>query len=172
MPVRTLALADPQIAAATFKDHLDRLWRNGRPDRFGWVRKDVDSLHTLVTLPAERPTGEKDTYHFRLGAEYYDAAPPTVALVQPDGSTHTVGGSRWFPVLESLPGWFGLHEHYTWPNGTRRQLICFTLSAEFYMTDHSPKESEVWKQGQHTVAATLNRLAEILSPKYYRRPAG
>jgi hypothetical protein len=132
----------------------------------------MDALHTVVTLLAERPTGEKDPYHFRLGAEYYDTAPPTVALVQPDGITHATGKSSWFPVLEALPGWFGLHENYPWPSGPARQLICFTLAAEFYMTDHSPKESEEWKQGQHTVAATLYRLAEILSPKYYRRPAG
>jgi hypothetical protein len=137
----------------------------------GWIRNDVDALHTLVTLPAKRPGGEIDPYYFRLGAEYYDAAPPTVALVQPDGVTHAPEASKWFPVLGSKPDWFGLHAKYPWPSGPPRQLVCFTLSAEYYMTDHSPKESEEWKQGQHTVAATLYRLAEILSPKYYRSPA-
>ncbi len=170
MPVRQLAAADPEIAAATFKDHLDRLWGTGRPTRRGWARNDVDPLHTLVTLPATRPGGEVDTYHFRLGADYYDAAPPTVELVQPDGVTHPPQHTRWFPVLEALPGWFGLHAQYPWPNGQPRQLVCFTFSAEYYMTDHSPKESEEWKQGRHTAAATLYRLAEVLSPKYYRRP--
>jgi hypothetical protein len=170
VPVRNLALADPEIAGATFKAHLDGLWSTGRPDRSGWVRNDVDLLHTVVTLPAKRPRGETDAYYFRLGAEYYDAAPPTVALVQPDGVTHPPQQSKWFPVLESLPGWFGLHAQYPWPGGSLRQLVCFTLSAEYYMTDHSPKESEEWKQGRHTVAATLNRLAEVLSPQYYRRP--
>jgi hypothetical protein len=171
VPVRNLARANPEIAAATFKDHLDRLWATGRPTRLGWLRNDVDALHTVVTLPAKRPSGEIDHYYFRLGAKYYDAAPPTVALVEADGVTHAPENSKWFPVLESKPDWFGLHAKYTWPSGPARQLVCFTLSAEYYMTNHSPKESEEWRQGQHTVAATLYRLAEILSPQYYRKPA-
>lgn len=170
--MRNLALSDPQIAAATFRDHLQRLWESGRPAKLGWARKDVDELHSVVTLPAVRKTGDIDHYHFRLGAEYYDLSPPTVALVQPDGFTHADGKSRWFPVLESLPPWFGLHEKFKWPNGEEKQLVCFTLAAEYYMTDHSPKESEIWKKGEHTVAATLYRLAEILSPTHYRRSAG
>src|SRR5579862_3905204 len=99
VPIRNLARTDPEISAVTFKNHLDRLWGTGRPSRWGWVRNDVDALHTLVTLPAKRPGGEIDPYYFRLGAEYYDAAPPTVALVQPDGITHAPQASRWFPVL-------------------------------------------------------------------------
>jgi hypothetical protein len=171
LPVRNLPRANPEIAAATFKNHLDRLWATGRPTRLGWLRNDVDTMHTVVTLPAKRSSGEIDQYHFRLGAEYYDAAPPTVALVEPDGITHAPEVSRWFPILESKPDWFGLHAKYPWPGGPARQLVCFTLSAEYYMTDHSPTESQEWRQGQHTLAASLYRLAEILSPKYYRRPA-
>jgi len=170
MPVRHLPLADPEIAAVTFKVHLDRLWGNGRPERFGWVRKDLDALHTLITLPAKRRSGEVDTYHFLLGAEHYDAAPPTVALVEPDGHTHPSAASKWFPVIDPRPPWFGLHAEYHWPDGHQRQLVCFSFAAGYYMTDHSPKESEEWKQGRHTVAATLYRLAEVLSPNHYRGP--
>jgi len=54
----------------------------------------------------------------------------------------------------------------------KRQLVCFTLGAEYYMTDHSPKETERWQQGRHTVAGTLFRLAEVLSPPYYKFPSG
>lgn len=39
------------------------------------------------------------------------------------------------------------------------------------MVDHAPKDSERWQQGRHTVSATLSRLAEIFSPKYYRGPS-
>jgi hypothetical protein len=167
----SLALADPEIAAATFEQHLNQLWASGRPTRLGWERIDVDPLHVAVRLPAKRPTGECDLYYFRLGAEYYDAGPPTVALVHPDGKTHASKPTQWFPVLEALPHWFGLHSAYDYPGGQTRQLICFSFAAEYYMTAHSPKETESWQQGRHTVAATLSRLAEILSPQYYRRPS-
>ena len=166
-----LSRADPEIAAATFKQHFDRLWTGGRPARLGWERIELDPMRVVVKLPAKRPTGEVDHYHFLLGADYYDAAPPTVALVKPDDWTHAPGNSKWFPVLEKLPGWFGLHAECPWPDGTKRQLVCFSFTAEYYMTDHSPKDSERWQQGRHTVSATISRLAEILSPTYYRKPA-
>ena len=130
----------------------------------------MDALHTVVRLPAKRVTGEVDHYHFRLGAEYYDAAPPTVALVLPDGVTFAPPNSRCYPSL-SFPVWFGLHSAYQFPSGQVRQLVCFSYTAEFYMTNHSPLDSQLWRQGVHTVAATLFRLAEILAPPHYQRPA-
>ena len=110
-----------------------------------------------------------DRYYFRLGADYYDAAPPTVELVQPPDWTHPPAKSKWFPVIEPKPPWFGLHESYRFPDGTNRQLVCFSFAAEYYMTDHSPKDTEQWRQGRHTVAASLFRLAEVLSQPYYKR---
>jgi len=165
------APADPDIAAATFQAHLDRLWASSRPDRLGWSRRRIDPLHSVVTLPGTRPTGEVDPYHFLLGAEYYDAAPPTARLVDPVTLGYAAEGSHWWPVLETLPSWFKLHAAYPWPDRRPRQLLCFSMNAEFYMTDHSPQAHELWVQNRHTVAMTLFRLAEILSPAYYRRPA-
>jgi hypothetical protein len=165
-----LSPVDPLIAGSTLRQHLDTLWATGRPTRLGWELMELGPLHVAVKVPASRPTGETDHYYFRLGAEYYDVAPPTVSLVQPDCQTHASAQSRWFPVLEAQPSWFGLHSAYPWPTGPR-QLVCFSFAAEYYMTDHSPKDSERWQQGRHTVAATLFRLAEILSPRYYRRPS-
>jgi hypothetical protein len=171
MPVMMPALADATIAAATFQAHLDGLWASGRPERLGWSRRQLDALHVLVTLPATRPGGDADPFHFLLGAEYYDAAPPTVRLVDPSNLANAAPGSRWWPLLENMPPWFRLHEAYPWPDGRPRQLLCFSMNAEFYMTDHSPQPHELWVQGRHTVAMTLYRLAEILSPVFYRRPA-
>jgi hypothetical protein len=172
MPVAVPALADPEIAAATFKSHLDQLWNSDRTKRLGWEKTEIDSLHTLVKLPATRPTKEKeiDHYYFRLGAKYYDVAPPTVELVQPDGMTQATNPSPLYPVFAIVPPWFQLHSAYPYPGGPG-QLVCFSFAAEYYMTNHSPKETERWQQGEHTVSATLNRLAEVLSSKYYLRPS-
>lgn len=165
-----MTLADPEIAAATFQLHLDKLWQSGRPEKMGWERRELDRMHTLVRLPATRPTGEVDHYLFRLGADYYDAAPPTVALVTDDGQTYAPQPSIWYPVIENPP-WFGLHAAYQFPDAGQRQLVCFSFAAEYYLTNHSPNETERWQQGRHTVAATLFRLSEVLSPRYYRRPS-
>ena len=92
MPVMMPALADAAIAAATFQAHLDGLWASGRPERLGWSRRQLDELHVLVTLPAKRPGGEADPFHFLLGADYYDAAPPTVRLVDPTTLAYACAG--------------------------------------------------------------------------------
>jgi len=172
VPIVAPAPADEEIASATFWWHLNQLWEGGRPTRLGWGRIDLDSLHVVVSIPAQRSTGEIDDYFIRLGAEYYDAAPPTVAIVQPSGWTIASAPSRWFPVIKGPPSWFGLHSAFpSWPDKSNRQLVCFSFAAEYYMTDHSPKDSERWQQGRHTVAATLFRIAEILFPPYYQKPS-
>jgi hypothetical protein len=38
VPVMLPARPDPEIAAATFQQHLTRLWASGRPSRLGWER--------------------------------------------------------------------------------------------------------------------------------------
>jgi len=167
------SVADVEIAAAVFKEHLDQLWATGRPQRLGWEQiatVPADPLHVVIKLPAKRPSGEIDSYFVSLGAEYYDAAPPTVAFVQPDTWLQAVEPSLRFPKIEPRPSWFGLEAIHNFPNGAKKQLICFSFTAEYYMVEHSPTESQRWKQGRHTLAATLFRLAEVLAPPHYRGP--
>jgi hypothetical protein len=45
------------------------------------------------------------------------------------------------------------------------------MTAEYYMSNHSPTDEQRWTQGRHTVAATLSRLAELLSPPNYGGPS-
>lgn len=163
---------DPEVASATFKRHLDELWASGRCTRLGWEITHLDPLHVVVALPAKRPDGTADRYFVKMGAEYYDAFPPTVAFVNPENWTEAANGTRWFPVISPFPPWFGLHPSYGFPNGTSRQLVCFSFTAEYYMTSHSPPADAVWRQGRHTISATLNRLAEVLCPPYYQCPSG
>jgi hypothetical protein len=116
-------------------------------------------------MPARRPDGTTDFYHILLGGEYYDAGPPTVSFIDPERHARTNTKSKWFPKLNP-PSWFGLHEAYNFPGQCPRQLVCLTGTAEYYLTDHSPQETEKWKQGKHTIAMTINRLQEVLSPPY------
>ena len=79
-------------------------------------------------------------------------------------------GTSAFPSI-SPPPWFGLHDAYEFPDKSKRQLVCFSLSAEYYFT-HNPQPDVRWQQGTQTVAATLRRLAELLAPPYYKGPSG
>jgi hypothetical protein len=171
------ALADPEIAAATFAQHLSELWATGRPASKGWRRIQLDPLHEVVALPATRDDGTVDDYYVLLGAEYYDHWPPTVAFVVPESREEARAGSRWLPLIEGV-GWFALHHTAAFPseyalNGSnQRQLVCFTGTAQYYMVDHAPPESAVWRQGERTVSMTLCRLQEVLNPPFYRGPSG
>jgi hypothetical protein len=161
---------DAQVAAATFSAHLDELWEpGGIAHTHGWARFDVDPLSTIVTMRAERADGTKEHYFVRLGAVYYDAWPPTVAFVEPDKWMQGHVASRWWPQI-TLPPWLGMHLHHEL-GGRPGQLVCFTFTAEYYMTGHSPNAEAVWKQGVHTVAATLARLQEALRQPYYQKPS-
>lgn len=170
VPVNHPALVDPEIAAATLRQHVEDLWATGRPDQKGWQLTWIDLLHLVIKMPGRRKDGTVDDYHILVGGEYYDAGPPTVSFVDPETRARTNKSSRWFPKINPNPPWFGLHEAYNFPGHGARQLVCFTGTAEFYMTDHSPQETEKWKQGKHTVAMTLNRLHEVLSQPYYVGP--
>ena len=119
-----------------------------------------------------RADGQRDSFFIRLGAEFYDSFPPTAAFVNPKDWSDAASRSRWQPTFGSVPLWFGWHPEYGYPDGRTRQLLCFTFTAEYYMVNHSPDEETVWKQGRHTVAATINRLCEVLGKPYYSRPAG
>jgi len=161
---------DPEIASLTLQRHIAELWATGRPETLGWKLTPVDSLHVVVAIPAMRSDGTKDLYYVRLGGEYYDAHPPTTCFVQPPAWDVAPAGSQWFPRIANPP-WFGLHAAYNFPDGSQRQLVCFTFTAEYYMVDHSPPATAVWRQGNHTLAATLNRLQEVLRPPHYQGPS-
>lgn len=168
---------DPEVAAATFRRHLDDFFATGRGREPGWELVEPDELEAIVRVPATRPDGTKDHYFARLGADYYDLWPPSLALVRNvDGSwQQAAAGTRWWPHVPNIgePGLsFALHASYRYPDGGERQLICYSHTLEYYLSNHNPTEEERWQQGVHTLAATLGRLALMLSPRFYLGPSG
>lgn len=163
-----LTLVDPEVAAMAFVADLDRFWEGGQPEARGWKRTRVAALIEIVEMSARHDDGSADPYLLRLDAGYYGPHPVAVTFVEPGNWDPAAGSSRWFPRLEGVPPWFGLHETYDYPDGSRRQLVCFSFNLDFYLSNHTPAATEVWQQDRHTVAATLNRLYEVLGPEYYR----
>lgn len=128
---------------------------------------------------ARQASGKTDHYFVLLGADYYDAYPPTVMFVRPGDIgdwLEAKQGTVWYPTVKFPPQpapWFQLHPAYQIEGYSQpRQLVCFSFTAEYYMTNHSPTETQKWVQGRHTVAATLNRLQEVLLPPLYQVPSG
>ncbi|MDF3140861.1 hypothetical protein [Streptomyces sp. T21Q-yed] len=172
--------ADPQIAAAVFADHVERALVSELARRDGWAFTWLDPLHVVAEIKAGRMGGDGDRFYVKLGAEYYDLHPPTTAFVCPPEpeATGTVAplawssapaGSRWLPALEPLP-WFAIHAAYGYADGSR-QLVCCSMTFEYYITGHSPTAGQQWQQGRHTLMATLSRIQDALDSPNYKGPA-
>jgi len=187
MPSEVPAVADSEIAAAVFADHLARVEAGEQARASGWTFTRLDPLHVVATVTAVRPSGERDTYYVKLGAEYYDTYPPTTSFVCPprggdrpaqEGWIEASPGSRWLPAVASLP-WFAIHPAYSFPSGVAnvrdgvpRQLVCCSMTFEYYISSHNPTPGQRWQQGRHRLGATLNRVQDALTSDQYQGPAG
>lgn len=143
----TPAPSDPEIAAATFEAHLNRALTSEVGVRSGWASTRVGPLEVVVHLTAARSDG-KDPYHLRLRADWYDQWPPQAAFVAPPtGNSEEwrvpTGESRWLPRTGSFPdGSFAFHPSYPFPGGVQRQLICCSMSFDYYVTSHAPTPAQ------------------------------
>jgi hypothetical protein len=176
-------VADPEIAAVVFADHLGRVQAGPQARDHGWTFTVVDPLHAVVGLTATRPDGSTDPYHAALGAEFYDLHPPTVKFVVPEpGSTgwpEAGATSRWLPALAGLD-WFHVHGTYGYSEPPPehcayrrpRQLVCCSMTLEYYISGHAPTDGQRWRQGRHTLGGTLARIQEALLSPQYQGPAG
>jgi hypothetical protein len=163
--------ADPEVAAATFKAHLDKFWETAGSLGLEITRKDVDPLRVLAGFKAVRDgANTRDPFFVLLGAEYYDRWPPTAAFVDPENLEQVAANSRWWPILKNTPDWARFHNPHTFGDGTTGQMLCFSFTAEYYKTGHSPTERATWEQGRHTVSATITRIAALLRQPYYVGP--
>jgi hypothetical protein len=167
-PVRV----DAEIAAEKFKRDLAWL-AGGRASQLGLALRNQERMHAVARIPGVRADGQHDDYYVRLGADYYDKWPPTAAFVRPEDWGLATAGTRWLPNIQCQGiTWFGLHAPYSSNGIVLPQLLCFTFTAEYYMVPHSPSADSVWRQGYHTLAATLSRLAEVLRQPHYCGPSG
>jgi hypothetical protein len=164
-----LSQVDPDVAAAAFAADLRVLWDTGRPQQRGWTRTQIDPLTEIVHMPGRTGEGPAGLYHLRLHASHYGPHPPQVTFVEPETWAEPPQGSVWLPRL-TPPDWFGLHVAYQYPDGHVAQLVCFSHSLDYYISNHSAEPSQAWRQGAHTLAATLHRLYEVLGPPYHQGP--
>lgn len=163
---------DEDVAAARFKEHLEWL-DTPRAAQLGLRLVKQERMWAVVRIPGIQANGQDDDYYVRLGADFYDKWPPTAAFVLPEAWQLATLGTRWLPRIQCQGiNWFALHVPYGGGNFVLPQLLCFTFTAEYYMVSHAPPADSVWRQGYHTLAATLSRLAEVMTHPHYQGPSG
>src|ERR1051325_8639965 len=102
-----LPKVDSEIASVTFWGPLTDVWtKKGRAEKWGII--PIDDMHCVIGVHARNASGEGHPYFLKLGAEYYDAGPPTVKFVEPASWKTVREASRWWPRV-NCPSWLGLH---------------------------------------------------------------
>lgn len=174
---------DPEVAARVFATHLDKTLASNEARREGWTETRLGPLHSVIQMDGVRVDGTRDPYHALLIGDWYDQYPPQARFVSPpaigtDRSEvanwpEAPPGSPWLPMIISgcMGGSFAFHPVYNFvEDGTTRQLICCSMSFDYYISGHQPTKEQRWTQGRHTVSALLSRLQEALrAPNYQGR---
>ena len=175
---------DPDIAAATLHLHLKRFLRQlGRSNNFRLV--ELDRVTAVVAIRAARANGTVEWFQTLHNGSWYDLLPTQVSFVKRQDKSWVPAtfGSRDYPLIAGSPTptgsvsgtappfQFALHPDYQYPDGSKRQLVCFSHSYDYYISNHEPTEHQRWIQGTHTISATLTRLHEVLQPPHYQGPS-
>lgn len=156
-------VADPHGGRARFEAHLPRVLGSSSLEQLGWRKPNVLTL----LVPVVGGASGADEYLLRLGFEYYSEWPPTATFVNP--KTLRFDGDRdlyWLPRVEGDPG-LAVHANYQ-GNGSTGQLICCSLTAQFYQVLHGVKEEHVWNAERFTFGATIHRIQRALKSTFYR----
>lgn len=182
--MNAVAPIDPNIAGATLQLHLDKFLRqHGRSRDFQLI--ELDGVTAVVAIKAVRGDGKVDWFTTLHNGSWYDALPTQVSFVEREAESWEPAalGSPGYPLIAGSPTpagtvsgtaplfQFALHPDYQYPDGSQRQLVCFSHSYDYYISNHTPTERQRWTQGIHTISATLTRLHEVLQAPHYQGPS-
>lgn len=150
-----------------FADHLARVLANGNRtlDDLGWAKPD--DLTLLVPLFGTTAKGGKDAYLLRLYFDHYPDWPPSAQFVNPLTLEYRLNDdSKWVPRTNGLPE-IQFHTNYSNSSG---QVICSSVTLEFYKVSHSVSEEHAWRGDKQTFLATIAAIKRgLLAPHYEGR---
>lgn len=158
----TPPIQDVHAGRQAFARDLERYLDGRSLTELGWDRPD--DLTLLVPLFAILPSGERDLYLLKLVFDYYPAHPPRAKFINPLTRDYQVGlDIMWVPRGEGMSD-LGFHANYN--NGG--QLICSSMTAEFYEVQHHVEPGHVWVPGKHNFLSTIAAIRRGLVPAHYR----
>ena len=161
--------SSPEEALEALERDLPKALQGKSIDEAGWQRPDPLTL--LIPLWANKETGSPDLYLLKLQFGYYPTSPPSAQFVNPITRTYSFDSdSSWLPRIEGNPR-IQIHAKYE-GNGRTLQLICSSMTLEFYQVSHAVKEADVWNPEHRNFAATINEIKAGLQPPWYRGRMG
>lgn len=158
---------DPTRGADALRDDLPKVLRGQTLEEAGWCQPD--SLTLLVPLFAQRDDRTTDFYLLRLYFNCYPEWPPSAQFVNPQ--TLRYAGSadkKWLPKIEGCQE-IAVHDSYSY-NNQSIQLICCSVTLEFYQVRHGVKPEHVWDGKHQNFSATLAAVRHGLRPPFHKGP--
>ncbi len=163
---QTPVLANPLVARAALEHDLVVVLQ-GRKVTFeesGWIRPDELTL-LIPVIGYVNQKADEPAFMLKLEFRHYPEWPPSAQFVNP--TTRTFARPHdlyWLPRLESDE--IRTHADY---GDQHIQLICSSVTLEFYEVLHGVEDKFVWKHPRQTFAATLNQIEWALRDCYHGR---
>ena len=144
-----------------FARDLDRVLHGRTLDEVGWAKPD--DLTLLVPLFGTTAAGRKDAFLLRLYFDHYPTWPPSALFVNPLTIDYRLpDDAKWVPQSNGHQE-IAFHTNYT----GKGQLVCCSLTHEFYKVNHGVDEKVVWRGDLQTFFATIAAIKRALVPPYY-----
>lgn len=154
---------DPLKGTKALDEHLPLVLQGRTLQDAGWFRPN--KLTLLVPMFGTLEDGTGDFYLLSLGFGCYPDWPPSAQFVNPRTLTYKFPDDlEWLPRIEGTSE-IAVHENYQ-----SIQLICSSVTLEFYQVKHDVKEEHVWNFTRQNFSATLNAIKFGLRPAFYKGP--
>ncbi len=155
-------LATPSDAISALESDLPKALRDRSLEEAGWRR--LDDLTLLVPLQGRQANGSDDEYLLRLGFTCYPDWPPSAQFVNPHTLNYDPAKDKcWLPRIDGCPE-IAVHPQYQ----NQGQLICCSLTLEFYAIRHDIKPEHVWNPEKHNFSATINQIDWAIKSQFYK----
>ena len=151
-------LSSPSVATERLNQDLPIVLKGRTLEAAGW--QHPDQLTLFIPLWGNPDSTSPDLYLVRFQFGYYPEWPPSAQFVNPVTLKYEIGKDAiWLPRIEGNPR-IQVHADYA---NTMRQVVCSSMTLEFYQVHHGGKEEEIWTT-DHNFAATLNEINMGLRP--------
>jgi hypothetical protein len=159
---------DVQAGAAALDEDLPRVLRllnASSLEDLRWARPTRLSL--LVPMSGVFHD-KKDEYVLRLGFQAYRKWPPSAQFVNPTTSAYIYPQDQHFVPKLTSPECQTHVAYQRTPQSNRIQLICCSVTLEFYEVLHSVEQHHLWRETD-TFLATISALQKALT-SFYQGP--
>ena len=161
-----------ELARSCFEEDFKKINNQKLPTIYRWeLNPNFENLLLYVNLYAKDEDGlNLDDYHIKMDMSYYRTWPPGVTFINPvTKEFNPFTDLKWVPQIGIKPPGVDIayHASYALVNGQTKQLVCNSMTLEYYLSRHNPSTEQRWNPSIHNFGTTINTLDLMLRKPYY-----